>query len=158
MRCSDKASACDLWHPSAMREIHGEKGTISIAFVDEALACLRRRGIDEGPILQAAGISPELLAWPQARVSSAHYGTLWHGIAQVIDDEFFGLDSHPMRPGSFTLMCHTLIHAETLERALRRALRFFNLILDDWQAELRVEGAQAQIVLHEAARADGGLP
>ena len=138
-----------------MREIHGEKGTIAIAFVDEALACLRRRGIDERPILQAAGISPELLAWPQARVSSAHYGTLWHGIAQVIDDEFFGLDSHPMRPGSFTLMCHTLIHAETLERALRRALRFFNLILDDWQAELRVDGEQAQIVLHEAASAAG---
>lgn len=136
-----------------MREIQLEKGTIAIAFVHEALASLRARGIDERAVLEAAGIAPEVLASPQARVSSAHYGQLWHGIAQAIGDEFFGLDSHPMRPGSFTLMCHTLIHADTLERALRRALRFLNLVLDDWQAELRVDGATASVLLLERSRA-----
>jgi len=149
MRKPGKANASALWHPSDMRDIYCERGTIAIAFVHGALECLRARGIEEREVLQAAGIAPEMLASSQARVSSGHYGQLWHGIAQVIGDEFFGLDSHPMRPGSFTLMCHTLIHADTLERALRRALRFMNLILDDWSAELMIDGNVASVSLLE---------
>lgn len=126
-----------------------EKGTISIAFVHEALVCLRENGIDERAMLLRAGISPELLAAPQARVSSSHYGVLWHCIAQTLDDEFFGLDSHRMKAGSFTLLCHSLIHSDTLERALRRALRFFRLVLDDFAGELEIEDGIARIRLKD---------
>ena len=122
-----------------------EKGTISIAFVQEALVCLKERGIDERAMLLRADISPELLSAPQARVSSSHYGVLWHGIAQTLDDEFFGLDSHRMKAGSFTLLCHSLIHSDTLERALRRGLRFLRLILDDFSGELEIENGIARI-------------
>ncbi len=131
------------------------KGTIAIAFVHEALACLRERGIDEGELLARAGISAELLALPQARVSSSCYGLLWHGIAQLIDDEFFGLDSRRMKSGSFTLLCHALIHADTLERALRRALRFLRLLLDDFQGELEVEGGVARIRITDRLDPEG---
>jgi len=37
------------------------------------------------------------LAAPLARVSAAQYGRLWSAIADALDDEFFGQDSHPMR-------------------------------------------------------------
>lgn len=126
-----------------------EKGTISISFVDEALVCIRERGLDADRLLRQAGISPELLASPQTRVSSTHYGQLWHGIAQTLDDEFFGMDSHRMKAGSFTLLCHSLIHSDTLERALRRAMRFLRLILDDMAGELQCEGGVARIVLKD---------
>ncbi len=122
-----------------------EKGTIAIAFVHEALVCLRERGLDERPLLARAGISPDLLAMPQARVSSSAYGLLWHGIAQTLDDEFFGLDSRRMKSGSFTLLCHALLHADTLERALRRALRFLRLLLDDFHGELEIDAGIARI-------------
>lgn len=122
-----------------------EKGTIAIAFVHEALVCPRERAIDERPLLARAGIPAELLALPQARVSSVAYGLLWHGIAQAIDDEFFGLDSRRMKSGSFTLLCHALIHSDQLERALRRALRFLRLLLDDFHGELEVDGGLARI-------------
>lgn len=135
----------DLVSPAARAPVEAEKGTIAIAFVHEALACLRERGIDERALLARAGISPELLALPQARVSSSAYGLLWHGIAQRIDDEFFGLDSRRMKSGSFTLLCHALIHADTLERALRRALRFLRLLLDDFHGELEIAGGVARI-------------
>lgn len=128
-----------------MYSSRAEKGTISIAFVHEALVCLGERGIDARPLLLRAGISPELLSIPQARVSSAHYGILWQGIAELLDDEFFALDSHPMKSGSFTLLCHALIHSENLERALRRALRFLRLVLDDFSAELIVDAGLASI-------------
>lgn len=126
-----------------------EKGTISISFVEEALVCIRERGLDADRLLRQAGISPELLASPQTRVSSTHYGQLWHGIAQTLDDEFFGMDSHRMKAGSFTLLCHSLIHSDTLERALRRAMRFLRLILDDMAGELQCDDGIARIVLKD---------
>lgn len=137
---------------------HIEKGTISMAFVHEALVCVRERGLPEQALLARAGISPELLAAPQARVSSAHYGLLWHGIAELLDDEFFGMDSHRMKAGSFTLLCHALIHSDTLARALRRALRFLRLVLDDVAGELHVEGDVARIVLTDRADPATGHP
>ncbi|WP_374240540.1 AraC family transcriptional regulator [Zoogloea sp.] len=129
------------------RERSADKGTIAIAFVQEALAELARRGLAVDALVAAAGISPELLNAPQARVSSAHYGRLWHLIAEATDDEFFGMDSHPMKAGSFTLLCHSVIHCDTLERALRRALRFFRLILDDMAGELVRDGDTARLVV-----------
>ncbi len=126
-----------------------EKGTISISFVEEALVCVRERGLDADSLLRQAGISPELLGSPQARVSSTHYGQLWHGIAQTLDDEFFGMDSHRMKAGSFTMLCHALIHSDTLERALRRALRFLGLVLDDMVGELQCTAGVVHIVLKD---------
>ena len=126
-----------------------DKGTISIGFVHEALVGLRARGGDANALLLQAGISPELLNAPQARVASAHYGVLWHLIAEALDDEFFGMDSHPMKAGSFTLLCHSVIHCDTLERALRRALRFFRLVLDDFEGVLERSGDTARVVLRE---------
>ena len=37
-----------------------EKGTISIRLVSEALAEFRRAGGDDGPLVAAAGLAPEL--------------------------------------------------------------------------------------------------
>lgn len=128
-----------------------EKGTISIRFVDEALACIRNQGFDQKSLLVQAGISPELLGTTQARVSSRHFGSLWHGIAQTLDDEFFGMDSHRMKVGSFTLLCHAIIHADTLERGLRRALRFLRIVLDDMTGELRIDENGAHIVVMDGA-------
>ena len=124
-----------------------EKGSISICFVHEALVCIRSRGLDQSALLLQAGISLELLASPSARVSSRQFGALWHLIAQTLDDEFFGMDSHRMKAGSFTLLCHAVIHSDTLERALRRAMRFLRLVLDDMAGELSRDGDTAHIVL-----------
>ncbi len=122
-----------------------ERGTISIAFVHEALLGVRARGLDGDALLARAGISPALLAKPQARVSSASYGLLWHQIAVALDDEFFGMDRHLMKVGSFTLLCHAIINSDTLERALRRALRFLRVVLDDLAGGLEVDGALCRI-------------
>jgi AraC-like DNA-binding protein len=128
-----------------------EKGSISICFVHEALECIRNRGMDQDALLMRVGISPELLTSPHARVSSMHYGALWHLIAQTLDDEFFGMDSHRMKAGSFTLLCHAIIHSDTLERALLRAMRFLRLVLDDMVGELSREGDSAHILLKDVS-------
>lgn len=120
---------------------------IAPGFVEDALDCLRQQGRDVRLVLAAAGM-PE---WQGGPVSAETYGRLWLAMVEVTGDEFFGLGARPMRAGAFALMCHAVLHAGTLERALHRALKFLRVVLDDPHGRLSVADGQARIVL-----ADGG--
>lgn len=135
-----------------------QKATISICFVVEALAGIKTMGIDHEALLTQAGISPSLLEDPAARISAAQYGALWHIIADVLDDELFGIGRRPMRRGSFTMLCHAIIKSDTLERAMLRALRFKRLVIDDVEGELRREGPHAHILLLDRPTECGDTP
>ncbi|MBO3273869.1 AraC family transcriptional regulator [Pseudomonas schmalbachii] len=126
-----------------------EKGTISIRLVNEALAELRRLGLDAAPLLEAAGISAELLDKPYARVSSLAYARLWLQLAKRLDDEFFAMNPRRMKPGSFNFMARAAIHETSLEPALNVALRFFGLIFDGLSPRLTRQDGLAAIVLDE---------
>ena len=113
------------------KHMKSEKGTISVSLVEETLALARAQGIDVRPLLEAAGIAPQMLASPKSRVTSTQYGALWANIARALDDEFFGQDSHPMRSGSFIAMTQTALTARTGAHALARVVGFMRLVLDD---------------------------
>src|SRR5581483_2713093 len=100
---------------------------ISPDFVEDALDSLRRQRIPTGPVLRGAGLPAAV----RESVTPQQYGRLWLAIAGAIDDEFFGLAARPMRRGSFTLLCYAVLHARTLEKALRRALQFLRVVLDE---------------------------
>lgn len=127
-----------------------EKGSVSIAFVREAADAVRRSGRDPAPFLARAGIAPALLGADSARVTSESFGTLWLAIAAGLDDEFFGLDAHPMKVGSFTTLCHLALGAADLREALAHMCRFFNLLLDETRLDLAADSAET--VLRIATR------
>ncbi|CAB3714806.1 AraC family transcriptional regulator [Paraburkholderia rhynchosiae] len=129
-----------------------DKGTTSIGLVREAILVATQRNLDVPAVLQHAGIAAELLNAPKARVSALAFSRLWAALADLMDDEFFGLDSHPLRRGSYALMCHAVLHADNLEHALCRMLKFLRAVLDDIHGELRCEGEHALIVLHDDGR------
>jgi len=126
-----------------------QKGSVAICFVQQAMQGVLQRQLDAAALLRAAGISPDLLALPHARVSAASYSILWREVAQALDDEFFGQDARRMKVGSFAMLCQSVIHCKTLEQALRRALQFFDLVLDDLGARLEVEDGIAALVLQQ---------
>ncbi|MHA5864299.1 AraC family transcriptional regulator, partial [Pseudomonas aeruginosa] len=126
------------------------KGTISVRLVGEALVEWRRQGGEEGEVLQAAGIDPQLLGKPYARVTSHAYSRLWLDLARRMDDEFFGMDARRLKSGSFAFMSRCAIHEQTLEPALTGILRFLCLQFDDFQPRLQRRGGLAEIVLDEA--------
>lgn len=126
-----------------------DKGTTSINLVREAMLVATQRNLDVNAALQQAGIASELLSIPKARVPALAFSRLWAALADLMDDEFFGLDSHPMRRGSYALMCQAVLHTENMEHALRRMLRFLRAVLDDISGELRCEGEHALIILHD---------
>lgn len=128
--------------------------TVSIAFVRSALRAvppLRRVAL-----LQASGIVPAALADDGARVPAAAFGALWLAVARELDDEFFGLDTRRMKPGSFALLAHALAACPTLGQALRLAARGFNCFFDDLHTALAVSGREARWVLshRDGAQAD----
>ncbi|OIS91016.1 AraC family transcriptional regulator [Brucella cytisi] len=123
-----------------------ERHNITPGFVEDALESVRVQGMDTAALMTKIGL-PETVTKP---VTNVEYGRLWWLIAETINDEFFGLAARPMRPGSFNLLCHAVLHAGTLERALRRALQFLNVVLDDPRGELRIRDGMAHVVLTDA--------
>ena len=119
---------------------------ISSSFAEEALDCLRQRGLDVGPCLLAAGVTGNM----PASVSADQIGAIWWSVARILDDEMIGLAGRPMRVGSLELMCHCILHTKTLGEAFTRALRFLRVVVEDPAAELCVAGNRAEIVLHDS--------
>lgn len=121
---------------------------ISNAFVSEALECARRGGVDISVLLSAAKID----APGGGQVSPEAFGRLWLGIAAAMNDEFFGNGARAMRPGSFALMGHCVRSAPSVEVALRRALRFLKVAIDEPFGTLSTNAGTARITLHDTQR------
>jgi AraC-like DNA-binding protein len=128
--------------------MHNEKGTIAVSLVEEAVRCVKRCGVDPQPLLEEAGIAPQLLGSPLARVSSTQYGALWNAICRALDDEFFGQDSHPMKSGSFIAMCQAALTARNGAQALARTTGFMRLVLDDMSAQVKAERGRVRLSFH----------
>ncbi|WP_448953321.1 AraC family transcriptional regulator [Labrys neptuniae] len=125
---------------------------ISLGFIQDTLEPLRRGGFNLEPALQAGGFSEADLALPGFRLSAEQYGRLWLRIAEIMQCEYFGFGARPMAPGSFAMLCHAVISSQTLEHAVRRSLRFLNLVLAEPKGELQIEGSIARIVLRETSQ------
>jgi len=129
--------------------VDADRRMISPSFVEEALDCLRRAGKPTAPLLASLGLP----ATVDTSISAESYGALWLAVAAEVDDEFFGMGERPMRSGSFTLLCHCVLHAKTLDQALRRALRFLSVVLEDPSGELTIRDGLAEIVLTDKGSA-----
>lgn len=130
----------------------GLKGTVSIELVHEAIRAAALRNMDISGVLEIARLDRDLLNAPRARIPAAAYSRMWVALADLMDDEFFGLDSHGLRRGSYALMTRAAISSENLEHALRRILRFLHATLDDFRGELVRSADEARVILH-----DGGV-
>jgi AraC-like DNA-binding protein len=127
------------------------ESVVPIGFVSDALDCVRARGLPVGPILKSANIPASLPSLPNGHISVQQFALLWRAVSSAIEDEAFDVGARAMRPGSFDMLCACVIHSQSLGRAIRRALQFLNLILDDPKARLVTEGRTARILLEDAA-------
>lgn len=126
--------------------------SVSIAFVRSAVQAL-----DAGQrqaALVAAGIDAGTLTQPAARVPAAAFARLWMAVADLLDDEFFGLDTRRMKVGSFAMLCHALVSHATVGAALRQAVRGFGLLFDDIAVGLRTAGDTAVLSIDNRIGAD----
>ncbi|MHC6225333.1 AraC family transcriptional regulator [Pseudomonas sp. X10] len=132
-----------------------ESDSVAVYFVHTMLHALRDQPQRRDELLRAAGIDPQVLGQPQARVPAQAFARLWLELIQTLEDEFFQLDSHGMPLGSFALICRGLIQEPNLEKALRQCLNNFALFLRDLRGSVTVRGGRAVISLQ--ARIDDPL-
>lgn len=121
---------------------------VSPIFVEEAFDCARRAGLDGREIARECACPPKL-----EEMTLKDYGRFWFALAQEIEDEMLGMAAHPMRPGSFALLCHATIGTQTLGQALRRTLWALGVMLGAPKGAVTVRNGQAHIVF-----SDSGAP
>jgi len=121
--------------------------TIPIAFVQGMVSGVQARGGSADACLADAGIAPELLLQPGARVTAEQYVALFRRLIEHLDDECLGFLSRPLKRGSLALMTHSALGAPTLDSAMRRVARTFRLLQDDVLLEPVRDGDQAGLAL-----------
>ena len=119
--------------------------TISRVFVDEVLESGLRACVDVPDVLQHLGLDDRALD----HLTPSAFGALWLELSARIGDEFFGLGKRPMANGSFTLMGHAVHGAADFRTALKRALRFMRLVIEEPHGTLEVTGRWCTVKLHE---------
>ncbi len=125
--------------------------TVGIEFALNLLSGLRRRGIEGSELLLEAGIPPEALSQPGARISTLQLATLLRTLIERHDDEVLGMMSRPSKRGSFALQVRAGIAGATLEQAIRHIAHVFRLLHDDLSLVLVHEGpelAGVQLCFH----------
>ncbi|MEP2781458.1 MAG: AraC family transcriptional regulator ligand-binding domain-containing protein [Pseudoruegeria sp.] len=118
---------------------------VSPIFVEEAFDCARRAGLDGVEIARKCACPPEL-----EEMTLKDYGRFWFALAQEIEDEMLGMATHPMRPGSFALLCHATIGTVTLGQALRRTLWALGVLVGAPNGAVTVRNGQAHIVFTDS--------
>ncbi|MBK5001140.1 AraC family transcriptional regulator [Pseudomonas sp. S31] len=122
-----------------------ESDSVAVYFLNAMLHALRDRPEVRDARLRAVGIDPAVMAEPQGRVPAQAFARLWLDMIELLDDEFFNLDSHGMPLGSFALICRGLVQEPNLEKALRQCIGYFGLFLRDLEAGVAVRGGRAVI-------------
>ncbi len=93
---------------------------------------LDNAGINPEPLYIKAGINPQLLSNPNARISIACVDRLWGQVAEVIEDPCFAIDMvtywHPSQIGA---LGYAWLASTTLRRAINRAVRYIHVVTED---------------------------
>jgi AraC-like DNA-binding protein len=106
-----------------------------IALVRQALT---NAGLDADGLLRRAGIDPELLGDPVARVPTSQATRMWHLAVEATGDPCFGLAvARLWHPTSFHALGFAWLASETLEEALQRLVRYAHVISTAAQVDLR---------------------
>ncbi|MBK9522890.1 MAG: AraC family transcriptional regulator [Rhodocyclaceae bacterium] len=110
--------------------------TVAIGFVSGMLIGPQRAGQDISVLLKHAQIATTVLLDPQARIPVSNYAALYRRAITELNDEAFALFSHPMRLGSFELLCRAMLSADRLGDVLERLPRFLAVVLDDMELKV----------------------
>lgn len=121
---------------------------IPAVFVLEALEGVRHQGLAVGPLLEAAGIDPDLPLDLDHHVSATQYARLLRRAMAALNDETMGLFTRKLRKGSYALMASTALNgADSLVGALDQFLRTLGLMQDDLVPVLEDDGRHVRAIL-----------
>jgi AraC-like DNA-binding protein len=131
----------------AGRAFPRSRGSVAARLVAGIAAAGEARGVDTLAALREAGIEPELLDDPEARVAIEREEVLWDELARRSGDPCFGLHAQLHIPaGAIDVVDYEVRASATLGDALENLVRHNRLIHDLAEFELRSESGTTRIV------------
>lgn len=108
---------------------------------------LRHMGFEAEPVLERAGLDPQTLKDPDARIPGERMWQLWQLAVDTTGDEDFGIHLSEFTPaGLFGAVEYVTRNCATCGDALESLARYSRIIHDGGRIEVIREGAQARIV------------
>ncbi len=121
--------------------------SLPVAVVLKVLQAAARDGVDLSRLFSGIGLDPALLNDPAARIPRRAFIDLMLAVIQQTEDEFMGFgQGYRTRPGTFSMMAHAVINCVTMEKAIRRALGFYQLFGVDALARLEIRETEAALL------------
>ena len=107
----------------------------------------KRGGLSTEVLLQDCGIDLALLQNPDARVDKKAFIQLMLEVMRHTEDEFMGLGSGRVsKPGTFSMMAHAVINCASLDKAIQRGMKFYELFDYAIVSRLHVTDDEANLV------------
>jgi len=101
--------------------------TVPISYVHDLLKQAEAQDYDIQELLSCVGIDEKALVG-KTEFSAEKFGMLYQRIMYITQDEYFGMLSGGKVPnGTFRMMCHSIIHCQTMEKAIYRASDFHEI-------------------------------
>ena len=108
-----------------------KKKLVSNHYIQATLRGALKAGHHAGPLLAQAGIPPELMDKPRARITEVQLANLIRAVWRTTGDEFMGLTASPCHLGVFELMAESVLHSKTLGGMLHQSARFYNRVQNE---------------------------
>lgn len=119
---------------------------VAVRYVKSLLATEFGR-LHRSALLTRAQIEESVLNDPIGVVTTDQYSRLVRALMMATRDEGFGFTAQGLKPGTFAMMCQTIIHCEQLEQAIKTCFRFYRLVSDDFSVQLQKHQDLAAIEL-----------
>lgn len=101
--------------------------TVPTGHVTDLLEQAAAQGYNTDELLACVGIERDELD-QRSEFSAEKFGQLYQRVMYITQDEYFGMLSGDKVPnGTFRMMCHSIIHCQTLEKAVYRASDFHEI-------------------------------
>ncbi len=100
-------------------------------YFKETIRGAQRAGVDTDLLLGNVGLTREQVFDPQWRGDVELLARLVQLLWYALDDEFMGFIGRGAKPGTFAMMTHCIIHSESLEKALRKGILFYDLFTSE---------------------------
>lgn len=122
--------------------------TISSVFVTEMLQGAATQGVDIKHLLPENAISAEMLKLPLSRVTFTQLSGLSRSLAQVLEDEVFGLTHRPQLPGTYSLLCNCLINATSVRESIETYRDFVRILDNSFNVSLTQSDGKTVLTLN----------
>ena len=128
--------------------------SVSVGLIQSLLAASKFHNVDLEKVISNTNLKLDNL-FPSSestdttnRIELSQVGPLLRSLWHEMEDEASGFLSQPLKLGVFSMMCHAIISAGNLRRALLRSNKFIALLSDDLTLELNEVGDEAQLKIH----------